>query len=406
MVPERARAVEGLDAVEDAGEGGLARAVLPDEGDLVAALDVERSGAVEDADLAVGRGIAFREGREFEHHAARAPGLGETDRDGGLVGGRRREALHLFEHLDAALHLPRLRGLVPEALDEPLRLGDLFLLIEVGGPLDLPAFLPFLEVEGIVARVLGDLPVRELGDGGHHAVEEIAVVRDDDDRAGIAFEVAFEPVDAVDVEVVRGLVEEEDVGAAEEESGEGHAHAPSAGEGGEGAVEVVGVEAEAAEDGLRAGPHEVHLPRDELGVDAVEGVEEPVVLRALVVGLGLHGAREAFLLALEGEHVFECHHRLFEHAPFGDALLYVLCEISERCVARHDRALVRRLPPGDDAEQRGLARAVGPDEADAPVEPNGPRQTVEDGLAAEGERDVVQLDQERVRGGERETGVG
>ena len=68
-------------------------------------------------------------------------------------------------------------------------------------------------------------------------------MRDEDDGAGVAPQVAFEPVDGDDVEVVGGLVEEEEVGLGEEDAGEGHAHAPAAGEGVEGPVEVVRLEA-------------------------------------------------------------------------------------------------------------------------------------------------------------------
>ena len=42
-------------------------------------------------------------------------------------------------------------------------------------------------------------------------VEEVAVVRDGDDRALVPLEVLLEPADALGVEVVRRLVEDQDV---------------------------------------------------------------------------------------------------------------------------------------------------------------------------------------------------
>ncbi len=56
----------------------------------------------------------------------------------------------------------------------------------------------------LVHRAVGDLPRRRA-----HRVEEPAVVRDDDERPAAGGEVAGEPVDGLDVEVVRRLVEQE-----------------------------------------------------------------------------------------------------------------------------------------------------------------------------------------------------
>ncbi len=55
------------------------------------------------------------------------------------------DQVQLFELLDPALHLPRLRGLVPEALDEPLGLLDLLLLVPVCGELLLLPLLLLLD---------------------------------------------------------------------------------------------------------------------------------------------------------------------------------------------------------------------------------------------------------------------
>ena len=51
---------------------------------------------------------------------------------------------------------------------------------------------------------------------GHDTVEEVAVVRDDDHRPFVTFELLLEPGDGVDIEVVGRLVEEEDVGLGEQ----------------------------------------------------------------------------------------------------------------------------------------------------------------------------------------------
>ena len=72
-----------------------------------------------------------------------------------------------------------------------------------------------------------------VGDAEHvrdHRVEKFAVVRDQQQRAGIALEPVFEPEHGVEIEVVGRLVEQQQVGAAHQRLGQIQAHAPAAGE--------------------------------------------------------------------------------------------------------------------------------------------------------------------------------
>ncbi len=77
---------------------------------------------------------------------------------------------------------------------------------------ELATFVP----EGVVAREHTDFVVVDVDDVGADVVEEVSVVRDDDDGIGEVGEVFFEPEDCVEVEVVGGFVEEEVIGVAEE----------------------------------------------------------------------------------------------------------------------------------------------------------------------------------------------
>ena len=74
----------------------------------------------------------------------------------------------------------------------------------------------------------GAVDLRHIVD---HVVEEVAVVADDDAGEGGVGEELFEPGDAFEIEVVGGLVEEEQVGLADEFAGDGEAALPAAGEG-------------------------------------------------------------------------------------------------------------------------------------------------------------------------------
>ena len=73
-----------------------------------------------------------------------------------------------------------------------------------------------VEPGGVVATPGNALAAVELEDPTGDVIEEVAVVGDADDGAGVLLEVLLEPVDGLGVEVVRGLVEEKDVGLLEE----------------------------------------------------------------------------------------------------------------------------------------------------------------------------------------------
>ena len=89
---------------------------------------------------------------------------------------------------------------------------DLFVLLALGLAEPLEPRVALLEVLRVVAVVVGDRPQREIGDARDDRVEEVAVVRDEDDRVRIGDEVFLEPVARVEVEMVGRLVEQQQVG--------------------------------------------------------------------------------------------------------------------------------------------------------------------------------------------------
>jgi len=135
----------------------------------------------------------------------------------------------LLQHLDAALHLGGLGGLVAEALHEFLDLADLRLLqlhfLFQG--LEPPLFLG--QIIGVVAFVQMDAAVGKFRDLRGDLVEKKVVVRDDQDRAGIVFEIAFQPFHAFRVQMVGRFVEQHDVRPGQQNRCEQYAHFPSAG---------------------------------------------------------------------------------------------------------------------------------------------------------------------------------
>ena len=132
--------------------------------------------------------------------------------------------LELVQRLDPRLDLAAFRCLVAEALDECFRLLYLLLLLHVGF-----LYLPDLllaphEVSGVVAAVAGEIPVEELIDFIDHVIEEALVMGNDHQASVEGPEVFLEPDKRLDIQVVRGLIEEEEVRILKKDACKGDAH--------------------------------------------------------------------------------------------------------------------------------------------------------------------------------------
>ncbi len=230
-----------------------------------------------------------------------------------------------------------------------------------------------LEPGGVVPLPRNAGAAVELEDPLGDVVEEVAVVRDGDDGAGVLGEVLLEPADRLGVEVVRRLVEEEEVGLLEEDAAERDAPPLAAGD-----LRDVGFGGRAAEG--------VHR--------RLEGpVEVPAVRR-------LDGVLDAAVLG----------HDLL-HLVFGEALAHLLAQLveaREELLHRRDGRLdvledvLGRVEPrvlGQEADSRsvggkGLAVELGVDARHDPEERRLPRAVqAEDadlGAWKEGEVDPLQ----------------
>ncbi len=332
------------DSGHDFEHGGFACAVRADEDGALAAFDFDFEVFVND-EIAVGEVDGF-EG----HDALAAAGRlrkAEVNGFGGFEGGL--DFLHALDLLELALGLSGFGGFGAEAVGEVLEFFDFLLLIFVGLAVLFGAGFFFAE-EGVVVAVveMEALPC-DFDDAADEGVEEFAVVRDHEDRAGVGFEVFLEPEEGFEVEVVGGFVEEEEVGLLDEEAGEVGAHDPAAGEGAGGAVEVGVAEGEAFED---AAGFWFDFPA--------------------AVFVGVHGGEfeDGFVASGGGF--------LGEEAE-GDAAFH------------GDLAVVGALFAEDDGEERGFAGAVGADEADAFAAVNLEGDVAEKHAAGEGFGDIGEL---------------
>src|SRR5579875_515392 len=153
------------------------------------------------------RAITLRGAPQFEHAAATAHGGWEID-DGRFVRAQRRlQTLNTLQLLDAALHELGLGGLGAKAADEILDMFDFFTLLFVRGHLQREAFVTLPEVGRIAAIVFGEPAAADLDRLVRYPVQEIAVVRHQNDAAWILAEEFLQPVARLEVEMVGGLVE-------------------------------------------------------------------------------------------------------------------------------------------------------------------------------------------------------
>ena len=140
-----------------------------------------------------------------------------------------------------------------EAVNKALQLGHLVLLARKSCLLLAHLFGAHGLEAAVVATVAGQSPVVDVQRHLRHAVQKFAVVADDDEGAVVALQPAFEPNQGVEVEVVGGLVEHEDVAGAHEGARQLQTHAPAARKAVDRLHQLVGVKAQTHEQALCAG---------------------------------------------------------------------------------------------------------------------------------------------------------
>ena len=362
--PQRS-GIGGLGARDHAEQGRLARAVRPDHSDDAAGREPEVQ-PVDQHPLAVPLGQAPR----LDDQVAQ-PGSGGDDDLRGLrrpvVGFGEQRLVSRDSRLALGLARPR-RGADPFELARQGAATRRFAFFLLGQPL-----LLLVQPGGIVA-LPGDAPAAvELENPARDVVEEVAIVRDRDDGAGIVVQEPFEPGDRFGVQMIGRLVEQQQVRPAQQETAESDP-APLAAR----QRRHIGVAGRAA--------HRVHRDLD-LAID-IPGVRrvDPFLERALLLDQGVH----RLLVQRLGEpraHLLETRQQVADPGDaLDDVLLNGLRGVERRFLrqmAHADRiggpglAPILRFQPRHDPQQGGLAGAVEPEHADL-------------GAEQEGQRDVVQ----------------
>ena len=341
-------------------EGTLPFPVLPDEGNLVATLD-HQVDIREDALVTKGLSDTLH----LHGIVARAWGGWEAQADSGGIDLVDLDQLELLKHTHTALHLVGLGVRALEALDEVGRLGDELLLLLVGLHLLLATLGTQALVLGVVHLIVVEAAHRDLEGTRGDVVDEGAVVADDDDRLPRLDEEVLEPLDRLDVEVVRRLVEEEDIGLLQEELCQLDTHTPAPTELARLSREVASLEAKTEERQLDSLVVVDLFDSVVLLTQCRHLLDDRHILRAIVVGTGIEGLVE---LLHTGCHLVDVAEGLLsfleDGAPiFGEEVLGKVGHLHTR--GDVDLTAGRLARTAEDLQQGALTGTILPHEGDA-----------------------------------------
>ena len=99
-------------------------------------------------------------------------------------------------------------------IHEPHEPVNFLLLVLVGGQALGFAGFPLDDILFVVAGVAGDTAALQFDDVAHELVEKLPVVRNEQDRAGIVLKIILQPNQRVQIEMVRRLVKQQNIGLA------------------------------------------------------------------------------------------------------------------------------------------------------------------------------------------------
>ncbi|MCY1419210.1 hypothetical protein D9M71_347940 [compost metagenome] len=200
-------------------------------------------------------------------------------------------------------------------------------------------------VAAAVERQLALLQVHHMID---HRIEEITVVGDQQQGAGVALEPLFQPEDRIQVEVVGRLVKQQQLGWAHQRLGQVQAHPPAAGEVADAAVHLLAGEAEAGQQLARAGICRVAVGTVQLAVQARYGGAVVARLGSGQLALYLAQVLVAIKYVVHGQALQVVHFL----AHVGDAPISGQLAVTG----------IRPQLTTQQGEQAGLAGTVGTDE--------------------------------------------
>ncbi len=352
---------------------GLARAVQADQADLVAAH--EDGGKIAHDHLVA---VALVDVGQLGHDLARTVAGGDVELDlalllaprGALQTQRFKTAHAPFVTRAARLH----------AFANP----DFFLrqeLVELG-------VFHFLDGQllGLARLISGEIAGEgqqataiQFDDARGDVVEETAIMGDEEHAALVVAQQALQPLDRGEVEMVGRLVQQQHVGHADQRASQRHAllHAAR-----KRADRHVAREIQAVQRGFDA---VVEIP-GVAGVDPLADGMHAFHQRIVVIAAQLRG--QAVVFGQQRTPLAQARSDGLEHRLLGRKLRLLLDVGDLHALLHHEQAIVQARRAAENLQQRGLARAVTPDQADALAGFERKLGMIEQGNVAEGQLGV------------------
>ncbi|MNC18214.1 hypothetical protein D3C75_661110 [compost metagenome] len=204
-----------------------------------------------------------------------------------VINVRRGDHLHTFQHLNAALGLFRFRRFGLKAIDEALQVGHALLLAFVHRLLLGETHRALAFERAVVAGIFEHRFLFDMNDFVYHRIEEVAVVRDQNQRTLIAFQPLLQPDHRIKIEVVGWFIEQQEVGAADQRLGKVKTHPPAAGEIADRAFKLFVAEAQTVQQRGGAGANGPRIDSVQLAVDIGNGVPVVALVGSIQLGFEL-----------------------------------------------------------------------------------------------------------------------
>ena len=142
-----------------------------------------------------------------QHGVGQLRGLKKIEMEVG-AGQHRGELFHTLQGFNTALRLFGLGRFGFEAVDKLLQMGDFLLLAGVGRLLQYHLLGALLFKRGVVAAIAHQLAMFDMDGDLGNGIQKLTVVADDEQRAWVAAQPAFQPDQSIQVQVVGGFVQQ------------------------------------------------------------------------------------------------------------------------------------------------------------------------------------------------------
>ncbi len=374
--------VRGQPAQQQADQRRLAAAVGAEDADPVAAQ--QGDGEIPQQRQAVD-GVAQM--LRFDHHLAGVVALLDFQAGGALAVAAPGVVLaHAFQGAHPAFVTGAARL---DALADPaLFLAELLVELGVGALFVFQRRLLAGQVLVVIAGPAGQFAAVQLDNAGRQGADEGPVVGNEHQGGGIAFEEGFQPADRVQVQVVGGLVQQQDVRLLDQRPGQQHAAFHAAGQAGEVLLAVQ----------VELGEHRVHALEQLPGAARldliVEGLEAgQVLIHALRLVRIAQGAAQVVVLVEQRAQLAQA---LGDHVVHAVVLVlghFLFQARDHQVLGALDLAVVGLHLAGQDLEQGGLAGAVAAHQTEPLAGFDGEVDIVEQRLLAEVQLNLSQRDQ-------------